>query len=76
MSNDHYPPVGFYFKISIGGSEAAFQEVSGISMEMNTEENEGGGSNRFKYKVPTGVKHSNLVLKMLKKCIAFITTEG
>ena len=63
MSND-YPPVAFYFRVSIPGETGtAFQEVSGISMEMNAEEVEEGGSNRFKYKVPTAAKYSNLVLK-------------
>ncbi len=37
-----YPPVAFYFKLSFtgisGAVEASFKEVSGISMEMGTEE--------------------------------------
>jgi len=62
-----YPPVGFYFRLSFGeGSskvDASFKEVSGLSMEMNTEEITEGGNNAFKHRVPTSVKFSNLVLK-------------
>lgn len=63
----YYPPVGFYFKLSLTGVTSsldfAFQEVSGISAEMGTEEITEGGENRFKYKVPTGAKYGNLILK-------------
>lgn len=55
--------VGFYFKLSFKGDDAAFQEVSGISKELHVEEVTGGGENRFKYKLPTTVTNSNLVLK-------------
>ncbi len=62
-----YPPVAFYFKLSFGGVsglvDASFKEVSGISMEMDTEEISEGGNNYFKHRVPTSVKYSNLVLK-------------
>ena len=64
---DYYPPVGFYFKLSFTGVSSAndvgFQEVSGISTEMGIEEITSGGENRFKYKLPTGTKYGNLVLK-------------
>lgn len=63
----YYPPVGFYFKLSFSGvsdaMDAAFKEVSGISAEINIEEITEGGENRFKYKVPTGGKYGNLVVK-------------
>lgn len=63
----YYPPVGFYFAFSIPGVtnslDMAFQEISGISAEMNVEEIGSGGENRFKYKVPNGTKYSNLVAK-------------
>jgi phage tail-like protein len=63
----YYPPVGFYFKLSITGVSSsldfAFQEVSGITSEMGMEEITEGGENRFKYKVPTGTKYGNLIVK-------------
>jgi phage tail-like protein len=58
---------GFYFNLSIsrdkGSNDSAFQEVSGLSKELGVEEVVSGGENRFKYKLPNGVSHSNLVLK-------------
>ena len=62
-----YPPVGFYFKLSFGQGtsrvDQAFKEVSGLAMEMDTEEITEGGNNTFRHRVPTSVKFSNLVLK-------------
>jgi len=62
--SDEYPPVAFYFTLSFEGEsgESSFKEVSGISMEMDTEEIAEGG-NSYKHRVPTSVKFSNLVLK-------------
>ena len=57
------PSVGFYFKVKIDSESYSFKEVSGISSEINTEEIAEGGENRFKYKVPTGIKYNNLELK-------------
>lgn len=63
----NYPPVSFSFSLSFSGSsgssDAAFQEASGINVEMNTEEVGSGGENRFKYRLPGKTKYSNLVLK-------------
>lgn len=66
MSNE-FPPVSFYFQLSFssisGSVDASFKEVSGITMEMGTEEITEGGNNSFKHKVPTTVKFPNLILK-------------
>jgi len=63
----YYPPVSFYFSVSISGetgpNEASFKEVSGIAMEKHTEEIDGGGLNDFGHPVPSTAKYSNLVLK-------------
>lgn len=63
----YYPPVGFYFSLSFTGVstalDASFKEASGISAEMNVEEVAEGGENRFKYRLPTTVKYSDLELK-------------
>ncbi len=62
MANDEYP-VGFYFELSFDEEDAAFQEVSGISKELNLEEVAAGGENRFKYRLPSVTTSKNLVLK-------------
>ena len=58
---------GFYFKLVFLGksgiADTAFQEVSGLTKEISTEEVAWGGENRFKYRLPTTPKYQNLVLK-------------
>ena len=58
---------GFYFSLTIpgiiGGVDAAFQEISGLSKELQVEEVVCGGENRFKYRLPTTTTFQNLVLK-------------
>jgi phage tail-like protein len=63
MASKTIPPVSFYFEATCMGETNGFQEVSGISKEMNTEEVGAGGENRFKYRLPTAAKSANLVLK-------------
>ncbi|GAA4055190.1 phage tail protein [Hymenobacter glaciei] len=67
MPDQGYPPVGFYFALGFSGvnttADAAFQEVSGLSAERETETIGEGGQNLYKYTVPTVAKYSNLVLK-------------
>ncbi|MFD2934926.1 phage tail protein [Spirosoma flavum] len=62
-----YPAVGFYFSISFGpknsDSDNGFQEVSGVSVTLPTEEIQEGGLNLYKYKVPGIPTYTNLVLK-------------
>ncbi len=59
-----YPPVGFYFKISIDGlPDAEFQEVSGLTMSLDTITLNEGGENRFAHTLPTRAKSEKLVLK-------------
>lgn len=57
----------FYFRVAIAGdtslTDAAFQEVSGLSKELGVEEVVCGGENRFKYRLPTITSYPNLVLK-------------
>lgn len=55
----------FYFTLSIAGSksDAAFQEVTGLSKELHVEEVVCGGENRFKYRLPSTASYQNLVLK-------------
>ncbi len=64
----YYPPVGFSFKvefetISTSQGDNSFQSVSGLSVDLETEEIAEGGENRFKHKIPVRSKYPNLVLK-------------
>lgn len=67
MSN-YYPPVGFHFlvefdKLGTKEQDHQFQSVSGLSVDLETEEIVEGGENRFKHKLPVKTKYPNLVLK-------------
>lgn len=58
------PYAGFRFLVEIDSLVAAgFSEVSGLEMEMSTEEYEEGGVNWFTHKLPGRVSHPNLVLR-------------
>lgn len=62
-----YPPAGFRFSVQIAGStepdDATFQEVSGISPELEAEMHREGGENRFVHALPKAAAHPRLVLK-------------
>lgn len=66
----YYPPAGFHFKVEFIGvsgmdsdTEHRFQDVSGLSFEIETETLKEGGENRFEYKLPKRIKYPNLTLK-------------
>lgn len=70
VDRDKYPPVSFYFKVSFEGItgtpgevDTRFQEATGFTAEIATEEIQEGGENRFTYRVPKNAKYGNLVLK-------------
>ncbi len=64
-----YPPVGFHFRVEFQGinglhtQDAFFQEVAGLSKELEQESVKSGGENRFTYKLPTRASYQDLVLK-------------
>jgi phage tail-like protein len=64
-----YPPVGFHFRVEfqdnpdLDGQEAYFQEVSGLSVEIEPMSWKVGGENRFEFRLPSRTKYQNLVLK-------------
>ena len=65
---NYYPPVGFHFKVEVQNlpvteNDVRFTEVSGLAVEMSTEEIAEGGENRFIQKYPTRAKYPELVLK-------------
>ncbi|NUN12894.1 MAG: phage tail protein [Myxococcales bacterium] len=64
----YYPPPGFHFRVDVQGlkpheSDMRFTEVSGLAMELLTEEIPEGGENRFVQKYPSRTKYPELVLK-------------
>lgn len=62
---ENYPPLGFHFKVEFSDfpGEYQFQSVSGLTVDVDTEEIAEGGENRFKHKVPVRTKYPNLILK-------------
>jgi len=64
MAN-YYPPLGFHFKVEIAHikGEFQFQSVSGLTVDMDTEEIAEGGENRFEHKLPLRTKYPDLSLK-------------
>ena len=77
MTDTSNPPVAFYFTVSIDADttplriDGTFQEVSGITTDLETEALAEGGENRFVHALPKGVKHGNL---SLKRGIALVTS--
>ena len=64
MSN-YYPPLGFHFRVEFANQsdEYQFQSVSGLSVNLETEEINEGGENRFSHRLPVKTKYPNLILK-------------
>jgi phage tail-like protein len=68
---NYYPPVGFYFKVEFSGIEGAgpktvdtnFQEVSGLTAELEVEKFQEGGVNDYQHPLPKPAKYPNLSLK-------------
>ena len=61
----YVPPAAFYFRVDIDGAEGdtSFQEVSGLQVELETEDVVEGGQNRYVHKLPVRTKYANLMLK-------------
>jgi phage tail-like protein len=64
----YYPPLGFHFRAEVLGlppsdNDLRFTEVSGLSVELGTEELAEGGENRFLQKYPIRAKYPELTLK-------------
>ena len=61
-----YPPAGFYFKVQIDGmpdSDSEFQELTGLSMSLETQSVKEAGENRFTHQLPLPARAEPLVLK-------------
>ena len=64
----YYPPPAFHFSVdfsSISGvaDDARFQSVTGLNVELTTEDYKEGGENRFVHVLPVKAKFPRLVLK-------------
>src|SRR3954454_16530210 len=63
-SRNPVPPFTARFVFTVDGLEiGAFTEVSGLSVQMDTEDLVEGGQNQFVHKLPKQLKWPNLVLK-------------
>ena len=62
---NYYPPLGFHFRVEFSNikGEFEFQSVSGLNVELETEQIAEGGENRFKHRLPVRTKFTNIVLK-------------
>ncbi|MGX5820938.1 phage tail protein [Chitinophaga lutea] len=63
---NNYPPAGFYFKVVIDGmpeSDSEFQELSGLTMSLDTQSVKEAGENRFTHQLPLPARAEPLVLK-------------
>lgn len=63
----YYPPVGFHFLVKFEDfqeeTDTFFQEVSGLSVTVDTEDVAEGGEHRFVHRLPKGTSYDNLTLK-------------
>lgn len=65
---EYYPPVGFHFRVNFelpsrSSQDVEFQEVSGLSVDVEMESYVEGGENRFTHQLPTRTRYSELTLK-------------
>ena len=75
-SPGYYPPTNFHFAVHFGNASSlsgsttdlaknsiAFQSVSGLQVQVQTETIKEGGENRFEHVIPVRTKYNDLVLK-------------
>ncbi|WP_083942882.1 phage tail protein [Sphingomonas soli] len=72
-ANGYTPPPAFSFTVAVAGSgtalqllsgtDASFQEVSGVEAQIEIETVKEGGENRYDHHLPGATKSPNLVLK-------------
>lgn len=68
MDELFYPPVGFHFLVNfqlpgLTPNDFSFREVSGLSVNVDTEDFVEGGENRFVHSLPVRTKYADLDLK-------------
>ncbi|MCP5108698.1 MAG: phage tail protein [bacterium] len=63
-SGSDYPITNLKFEVWIGDLQCAeFSEVTGLSVEIETEDYHEGGVNDYIHKLPKALKYQNIVLK-------------
>jgi len=73
-----YPFVGFHFLVVFEifpqvPNDFRFQEVSGLSVDVNLETYNEGGENRFVHRLPGRTRYSDLVLKRGMTLVSGVT---
>lgn len=63
MADRKDPIRNFRYKVSVGGAEAGFSEVSGFDISLDTIEYREGDDPTTPYKLPGLTKYSNITLK-------------
>lgn len=63
MAERRDPIRNFRYKVSVGGTEAGFNEVTGFEVSMDTIEYREGDDPTTPYKLPGLTKYSNITLK-------------
>lgn len=63
MADRKDPIRNFRFKVSVGGAEAGFNEVTGFDISIDTIEYREGDDPTTPYKLPGLTKYSNITLK-------------
>jgi len=63
-----YPQTGWHFLVAFElfpqlPYDLRFQEVSGLTVSVETEPYKEGGENRFTYRLPSRARYGNLILK-------------
>ncbi|MGB3367335.1 MAG: phage tail protein [Acidaminobacteraceae bacterium] len=63
MADRKDPIRNFRYKVSVGGAEAGFSEISGFDISLDTIEYREGDDPTTPYKLPGLTKYSNITLK-------------
>jgi phage tail-like protein len=62
MPDNVFPEPAFFFRLIAGADEASFQEVSGLSPEVEIVSVQEGGEDQFHHRLPKALTHQNLKL--------------
>lgn len=61
--SNQWPVTGFYFNVELGGAPVSFQEVTGLEVQVETEDIKEGGRLDYVLRIPTRTKYGTLSLK-------------
>lgn len=62
---NYYPPVNFHFQVTeLGGNiDASFREVTGLSVQIQTDSLKEGGRNEYEHTIPVRIRYGDITLK-------------